>query len=72
MSLVKLLGAIDCIMPIKTHLKGDFGFSGLLDIAFLFMEEIWNDVQKWSGPILSSIYSQTLVVSPDNNDLVDM
>ena len=46
MSLVKRFGAIDGIIFIKTHLKGDFGFNGILDLAFLFMEEIWNDVKK--------------------------
>ena len=39
-SLVKRLGAVDGIVSIKTHLKGDFGFSGILDLAFLFIEEI--------------------------------
>ena len=72
MSLVKTFGAVDGIMSIKTHMKGDFGFSGFLDLAFLFMEEIWHDVPKWSGSIIISIYSQTLSVSPANNDLVDL
>ena len=40
MSLVKLLGAVDGIISIKTDLKGAFGFSGILDLAFLFIEEI--------------------------------
>ena len=72
MSLVKLLGAVYGIISIKTHLKGAFGFSGILDLAFLFIEEIWHDVQKGSGYILSSIFSQKLAVSPANNDLVDL
>ena len=46
MSLVKLVGAADGIMSIKTHLEGDFGFSGFLDLAFLFTKEIWYDVKK--------------------------
>ena len=71
MSLVRLLGAVDGIISIKTHLKGAFGFSGILDLAFLFIEEILHEVQKWSGSILSSTSSQTLAVSPANNDLVD-
>ena len=37
-SLVKLLGAVDGIISIKTHLKGDFVFSEFLDLAFLFVE----------------------------------
>ena len=70
MSLVKLLGAVDGIISIKTHLKGDFGFSGILDPACFFVEEIWHEVKKVSGSILSSTSSQTLSVSPDDNDLV--
>ena len=46
MSIVKLLGGVDGIIPVKTHLKGAFGFSGILDLAFSFIEEIWYDVQK--------------------------
>ena len=70
MSLVKLLGAVDGIISIKTYFKGDFGLSGILDLAFLFIEEIWHDVQKGSGYILSSTSSQTLALSPANNDMV--
>ena len=72
MSLVRLLGAVDGIISIKTHLKGAFGFSGILDLAFLFIEEMLHEVQKGSGSILSSTYSQTLAVSPAINDLVDL
>ena len=71
-SLINILGAVDVIISIKTHLKGAFGFIVILDLAFLFIEEIWHEVQKGSGYILSSAYSQTLVVSPANNYLVDM
>ena len=71
MSPVKRFGAIDGIMSIKTHVMGAFGFSGFLYLAFLFMEEIWHDVQKGSGFILSSISSQTLLAYPTSNDLVD-
>ena len=72
MSLVKLLGAVDGIISIKTHLKGAFGFSGILDPAFLFIEEILHEVQKGSGSILRYTSSQTFAVSPANNDLVDL
>ena len=72
MSLVKLLGAVDSIISIKTHLKCDFEFSGISDLAFLFIEEIWHDVKKGSGYILSSISSQKLALSPANNDMVDL
>ena len=72
MSLVRLLGAVDGIISIKTHLKGAFGYSGILDLAFLFIEEILHEVQKGSGYILSSKSSQTLAVSPAKNDLVDV
>ena len=56
----------------KFHLKGAFGFSGILDLAFSFIEEIWYDVQKGSRYIISSISPQTLSVSPAKNDLVDL
>ena len=72
MSLLRLLGAVDGIISIKPNLKGAFGFSGILDLAFLFIEEILQEVQKGSGSILSSISSHTLAVSPAINDLVDL
>ena len=72
MSLVKILCAVDGIIYIKTHLKGAFGLSGILYLAFLFVEETWHDVPKGSGSIISSISSQTLAVSPTNNYLVDL
>ena len=72
MSLVKILDAIDGIIFIKTHLKGVFGLSGILELAFLFIENIWHYVQKGSGYILSSTSSQKLAVSPSNNDLLDL
>ena len=72
MSLVRLLGAVDGIISIKTHLEGAFGCSGSLDLAFLFIEEIFHEVQKGSGSILSSTSSQTLAVSPAINEQVDL
>ena len=53
-------------------MKGVFGFSEFLDLAFLFIEEIWHDVQKGSWSILSSIPFQTFAVSTAINDLVDL
>ena len=72
MALVKLLGAVYGTISMKTNLKGAFGLSENLDLAFLFIEEIGLDVQKGSGSILSSISFQTFSVSPANNDLVDL
>ena len=72
MSLVRLSGVVDGIIWIKTHLKGAFGFSGSLDLAFLLIEETLHEVQKGYGSILSSTYSQTLAVSTAINDLVDL
>ena len=72
MSLVKCFDAVDGIISIKTHLKGAFGVCGFLDLAFLFIEEIWHDLQIESGYILSSLSYQTLTVSPANNDMVDL
>ena len=48
MSLVKLLDDVDGIISIKTHFKGAFGLSVILDLAFLFIEEILHEVQKGS------------------------
>ena len=56
----------------KTHLKGAFGFNGFLDLALLFIEEIWHNFQKGSGYIISLISFQKLSVSPAINDLVDL
>ena len=72
MSLVKFYDAVDVIISIKTHLRGAFGLSGILDLDFLFIGEIWHDVQQGSVSILSSISSQTLALSPVNNDMVYM
>ena len=72
MSLVKRLGAVDGTIYIKTHLKGDFGLSVILALAFLFIEEIWHEVQKGTGYILRYISSQIFAVSPANSDLMDM
>ena len=52
MSFVKLFSAVNGITSIKPHLKGGFGFSGILDLAFLFIEEILHDVQKGTGYII--------------------
>ena len=39
-SLLKLLGVVDGIISIKNHLKGAFSLSVILDLVFLFIEEI--------------------------------
>ena len=75
-SLVKLFGAVSGIVSIQTHLKGAFGFNGFLGPDFLFVEDIWYDVQKRSVSILSSIslsqYKEynpsSLCVVPSSND----
>ena len=72
MSLAKLLGVVDGTISIKTHLKGVFGFSGILYLAFLFIEEVWHDVHKGSRSIFSSTSSQTVAVYPSNNYLGDL
>ena len=72
MSLVRLLGVVDGIISIKNHLKGAFGFNGILDPALLFIEYILHEVQKGSGSILSYTSSQTLAVSSSINDMVDL
>ena len=69
---MRLLGAVDGIISIKTHLKGAFGFNGSLDLAFLFIEEIFHEVQKRSESIFRSASSHKLAVSPAINDMVDL
>ena len=39
-SLVKLFGAVNGIVSIKTHVKGAFDLSRFIDLAISFMEEI--------------------------------
>ena len=46
MSLVKILGAVDETISIRTNLKDAFGLSEIFDLAFLFIEEIWHDVKN--------------------------
>ena len=65
------MGGVVLILPIKTHLKVVFGFNGVLDLAFLFIEDIWHYVPKGSGYIPSSISCQNFSVSPSINDLLD-
>ena len=65
-----MFGAVDGIISIKTHLRGNFDLSRFSDLAFLFIQEIWHDVQRGYGSILISNSSQTLAVSQSNNDLV--
>ena len=72
LSLVNIFGDVDGMISIKAYLKGAFGFSGFLDLAFLFVEYIWHDVQKGSGYILSSISCQIFSAYPSLNDLLDM
>ena len=57
MSIVKLLVAVNGIVSRKIHLKGAFGFNGILDLTFLFIEKKLHDVQQGSGSMLSSISS---------------
>ena len=52
-TLVNCFGDVAGIMSIKNHLKDAFGFNGVLELAFLFIEDIWHNVQKRSGYIPS-------------------
>ena len=72
MSLVKILGAVDGTISIKTHLKGAFGLSGILDLAFFSLKKFDMMCKKDPGSIIRSTSSQTFAVSAANNDLVDM
>ena len=53
-------------------MKCAFGSNGVLDLSFLFIEDIWHDVQKGSGSILNSIYFQKIAVYLAINDMVDL
>ena len=72
MSFVQLLVDVAGMISLNTHLKGVLDFRGIFDISFLFILEIYNDVQNVSGSTLRSIYWQTFAVSPYSNDLVDL
>ena len=71
-SLVKLLGDIAVIISIKTHLRCALGFNECFGLYFLFVGDIWYDVQKGYGSILSPISCQKIILHPDINDLLDM
>ena len=60
------------MVSIKTHLKGALGFRSILDIGFLFIVDIFRDVNKWSGSNPISIFCQILAVSPSTMDLVGL
>ena len=70
MSFVKLLEDIVGVISMKTQLRCVLEWCGILYIGFLFIVEIWHDVQKGSGYTLNSISCQTFVVYPANNGLV--
>ena len=69
---VKNLEYMAGIMYMNNHLKCGLGFRGIFDISFLFIVEIWYDVQKGSLSTLRSMYCQIFSVSPASSDLVDL
>ena len=69
---VKLLEDVTSMISINTHLKGVLGFIDVFDLYFLFIVDIWHDVNNVSGYTLSSIYCQTFTVSLASSDLVDI
>ena len=58
--------------PWTSILGGVLDYRGAFDLFFLFIMEIWYDVQNGSGFVLSSISCQTFAVSPPSSDLVDL
>ena len=54
----------------NTHLKAILGFRGFFDIDFLFIVEIWHDIQKGSGYTLNEISCQIVVASPSSSYLL--
>ena len=70
MSFVKLLEDVAGMISINNHLKGVLDFRGVSDLAFLFIVDIWHDVQNGSGYTLSSMFFQTFAVYTASSDLV--
>ena len=60
MSFVKILEYMAGIMSRNTHLKGVLGFRYVFDLDFLFIVDIWHDVQKRSESTLISIFPKYL------------
>ena len=58
------------MMSMNTHLKGVLEFRGVIDLDFLFIVDIWHDVQNVSGYTLTLMSFQTFALSPDSSDLV--
>ena len=69
---MKLLEDAASMISMNTHLKGVLDFIGVFDITFLFIVEIFRDVQNGSVSILSSIYCQKIALSSASIDLVDL
>ena len=58
------------MMSMKTHLKGVLAFRGVLYLAFLFILDIWHDVQNGLGSTLRSMYFQKKSISLASSNLV--
>ena len=52
MSIVKLLEDVDGMISMDAPLKSALGFRGVFDIYFLFIVDIWYDLQKGSESTL--------------------
>ena len=71
-SFFKLLEHKAGMMSMDNHLKGVLVFSGVFDLCFLLIVEIWHDVQKGSGSTPSSTSCQILEVSLASSDLLEL
>ena len=71
MSYVRLLEDVAVMMSTNTHLKGVVDFREVLDISFLFIVDIWHDVQNGLGYTLSSMSCQKMEASTASSDIVD-
>ena len=60
------------MLSMDTYVKGVLDFRGVFYLAFVFIVEIWHDVQSGSGSTLISMSCQTFAFYPSSSDLVDM
>ena len=60
------------MVSINNHFKGVLGFSGVSDLGFLLIFDIWYDINKGSGSTLKSMYSQNITISTGSSHLMGL
>ena len=71
-SFVKLLEDMAGMISMNTHLKSVLGFRAVFDLYFLFIVDIWHNVNKGSVSTLMSMSCQNVSVSPTSSELLDL